>query len=71
MSVIEKILFWWFFVVYMFWVSVLIFKYDFKMRMLQMCAWQGFYVYFDNKDKMCKCYRWYKRVDWKIWCFKR
>jgi len=71
MSVIEKVLFWWFFVVYMFWVSILIFKYDSKGGMIPRCAWQWFYVYYDNKDQMCKCYRWYKRVEWKIWCFKR
>jgi hypothetical protein len=45
-------------------------KYDFKMRMLPICAWQWFYVYYDNQEWKCKCYNWYKRIEWKIWCFK-
>jgi len=70
MLVIEKILFWWFFLLYMFWVSILIFNHDFKIRMLPICAWQGFYIYYDNEDNMCKCYRWYSRNEWKIGCFR-
>ncbi len=67
----EKIFFWWFFIVYMFWVSILIFKYDFKIKMLPICAGQWCYVYYDNEAQMCKCYNWYTRIEWKIWCFKK
>ena len=67
----ENMLWWLFFVIYLAWTLILVFKYDFKIRMLPKCAWQGFYAYYDNEDKMCKCYRWYVRVEWKIGCFNR
>lgn len=60
-----------FLVIYMFWVYILIFKYDFKIRMLPKCVGQWFYVYYDNKDKKCKCYNWYERKEWKIGCYKK
>ena len=48
-----------------------ILKYDFKIRMLPICAGQWWYVYYDNEAQMCKCYNWYTRIEWKIWCFKK
>ena len=38
--------------------------------MLSKCAWQWFYIYYDNKDNMCKCHNGYLRNKWKIGCFK-
>ena len=71
MTIKEKIFFWIFLLVYTFWFSILILKYDFKIRMLPICAWQWFYVYYDSDEKMCKCYNWYSKIDWKIWCFRK
>ncbi len=41
-----------------------------KIRMLPICAWQEFYVYYDNNSNKCECYKWYTRINWKFWCFK-
>lgn len=56
---IEKILFWWFLIVYIFWISILMIKYDMKIRITPICIWQWFYSFYDNKSKMCKSYVWY------------
>lgn len=39
--------------------------------MLPKCAWQGFYVYFDNDSKKCICYKWYERKNWERSCSKK
>lgn len=70
MKMIEKILFWWFFIVYIFWVSILMLKYDMKIRMTPICMGQWFYSFYDNKDNICKCFNWYWNIEWKIWCYK-